>query len=146
MQYRTFTAMKAFVCYGNKTLILRESSKYKDGSNSGRYDVPGGRVEPGQRFDDSLRREIMEETGLTVTLKRPFFVTEWRPQVRGENWHIIATFFIAEADTDKIKLSQDHDDYAWIDPNNYKNYNLIENLHPAFESFLPLKKPSLTSS
>ena len=37
---------------------------------------------------------------------------------------------------DETKLSEDHKEYLWIDPKNYKNYNLIENLIPAFEDFL----------
>ena len=61
---KLFVATKAFIEYEGKILILQESGKYVDGTNVGRYDVPGGRVEPGQRFDESLRREIKEETGL----------------------------------------------------------------------------------
>ena len=71
---KLFVATKAFISYNGKILILRESSQYVDGSNSGKYDIVGGRMQPGQRFDDSLRREVSEETGLTVTVQEPFFV------------------------------------------------------------------------
>lgn len=71
---KIFVATKAFVLYEGKVLILRESGKYVDGTNVGRYDVVGGRVEPGQRFAESLRREITEETGLEVQIGRPFFL------------------------------------------------------------------------
>lgn len=133
---RLFAAMKAFVVYNGKVLVLREASNYADGTQTGKYDVPGGRVELGQRFDESLRREIFEETGLTVSLGQPFHVGEWRPIVRGEEWQIIATFFICETDTDQVILSEDHDDYLWIDPANYAEFNLIGNLEEAFASYL----------
>jgi len=136
MEIKLFTATKAFIVYKEKILILRESSQYQDGANINKYDVPGGRVKPGQRFDESLMREIEEETGLKIKIGKPFFVNEWRPVVKGEQWQIIGTFFECSADSDQVTLSQDHDDYQWIEPKNYKNYNLIGNLHPAFESYL----------
>jgi len=55
---KLFVATKAFVKFQGKILILRESSGYKDGVNVGKFDVPGGRIKPGQRFDESLQREI----------------------------------------------------------------------------------------
>ena len=64
MDVRIWVATKAFLVYEGKVLILQEADKYKDGTNSGKYDVVGGRVEPGQKFDKSLLREIKEETGL----------------------------------------------------------------------------------
>ncbi len=61
-EIRLFVATKAFILHEGKILILRESGKYIDGSNQGEYDVVGGRVEPGQKFDESLIREVKEET------------------------------------------------------------------------------------
>lgn len=136
MKPKMFVATKAFVIFRDKVLILRESSKYQDGANLGRYDVVGGRVEPGERFDTSLLREIKEETGLDVKVGRPFFVNEWRPVVKNEPWQIVGTFFECFAETDKVVLSDDHDDFEWIDPKDFNRYKLIENLIPAFESYI----------
>ncbi|MFA5010081.1 MAG: NUDIX domain-containing protein [Patescibacteria group bacterium] len=136
MEPKIFVATKAFIVFNGKVLILRESTKYEDGSNVARFDVPGGRLKPGQRFDESLLREIMEETGLTVKIGKPFFVNEWRPVVRGEQWQIVGTFFECETNSDRVVLSEDHDAFEWIDPKEFQNYNLIPNLLPAFEAFL----------
>ena len=35
---------------------------------AGRWSVPGGRVEPGETDADAVRREVLEETGLHVTV------------------------------------------------------------------------------
>ncbi|MEK7680652.1 MAG: NUDIX domain-containing protein [Patescibacteria group bacterium] len=136
MDIKIFVATKAFIVKDGKVLLLKESNKYKDGTNSGRFDVPGGRVEPGQRFDESLSREIKEETGLDVKIGRPFFVNEWRPVVRGEQWQIVGTFFECLAESSEVKLSEDHEEFVWIDPKSYKQLNLIDNLIPAFESYV----------
>jgi len=136
MQPKLFVATKAFVTHGGKVLILKESSRYEDGTNANKFDVTGGRVEPGERFDDSLRREVKEETGLSVTIGKPFFVNEWRPVVKDEQWQIVGIFFECAAKTDKITLGEDHDEFRWIDPKDYKNHNLIENLRLAFETYI----------
>ena len=133
-----FVATKAFITLNNKVLVLRESSKYKDGSNANKFDVVGGRLEPGQHFKESLLREIQEETGITVDVKQPFFVNEWRPTVRNEYWQIVGIFFHCTTLQPDIILSEDHDAYKWIDPKEYKNEQIIENLYPAFETFLNL--------
>ncbi len=135
MDIKLFVATKAFIEHNGKILILRESTKYTDGSNAGRYDVVGGRVKPGQRFDESLLREVKEETGLEVTIEKPFHTDEWRPVVNGEQWQIVGTFFICKASMDTVTLSEDHDEYKWIDPKEYEKYDLMENLKVAFEAF-----------
>jgi 8-oxo-dGTP diphosphatase len=140
MEIKIFVATKAFVMYEGKVLLLRESGEYTDGTNAGCYDVVGGRVEPGQRFDDSLLREIKEETGLEVKIGRPFFVNEWRPVVRDEKWQVVGTFFECFATSSKVTLSVDHDHYEWIDPKDYLKHNIVENLKPVFDSYLELKK------
>jgi ADP-ribose pyrophosphatase YjhB (NUDIX family) len=136
MQPKLFLATKAFIEHDGKVLVVRESKKYADGTNAGKYDVIGGRLAPGERFDDALIREIQEETGLAVFINKPFFVNEWRPHVRGEQWQVVGIFFSCTAGSEHVKLSGDHDEYKWIDPANYAQENLIENLHPAFEAYL----------
>jgi 8-oxo-dGTP diphosphatase len=137
---KIFVATKAFIDYHDRILILKESKEYSDGTNEGSYDVPGGRVEPGQRFDKNLLREIEEETGLAVKIERPFYVGEWRPRVKGENWQIVGTFFKCKAKNDRVILGDDHSEHIWINPNEYNNYSIIDNLKDAFEAYLRLKK------
>ncbi len=153
MEPKLFIATKAFIVHSGKILIVRESVKYVEGTNAAKYDVVGGRLKPGERFDESLRREVKEETGLEVQIGKPFFVNEWRPVVKGEQWQIVGIFFecILKSDfleksdfpklTDaKVILSEDHDAFEWILPEEYAKYNLIENLKSAFEAYLARKR------
>ncbi len=136
---KLFVATKAFIVFKEKVLIIRESSRYESGTNQGKFDVVGGRVEAGERFDAGLHREIKEEVGLEVELGGPFFVNEWRPKVKGEEWQIVGIFFECFATTSEVKLSSDHNQFLWIHPKDYKKYPLIENLKPAFEAYLNKK-------
>jgi 8-oxo-dGTP diphosphatase len=133
---KLFVATKAFIEFQGKVLLLKESGEYKDGTNVGRFDVPGGRIKPGEQFADSLRREVKEETGLEVNIGEPIFVNEWRPVVKGEQWQVVGIFFRCQAQTDQVILSEDHIAYEWIDPHQYNQYELIDNLKPAFTHYL----------
>lgn len=114
---KLFPAVKAFVVNDGKILLLQESTNYADGTNAGKWDVPGGRVNLGEKWDESLLREIKEETGLAVTIGRPFAMGEWRPVVRGEQWQVIATFVECHVlGEPHVILSQDHGKYDWFTP------------------------------
>jgi 8-oxo-dGTP pyrophosphatase MutT (NUDIX family) len=136
MNSKLFVATKAFVSHNGKVLVIRESGAYADGSNPGKYDIVGGRLEPGENYLESLLREIREETGLEVAVGKPFFVNEFRPTVRGEDWQIIGIFFECSSSSDVVKLSPDHDAYKWIDPADFAQNQVIENLWPAFETYV----------
>lgn len=141
---KLFVAGKAFITHNGKILVVRESAEYADGTQAGKYDVVGGRIKPGENLKEALKREVKEETGLNVEVGKIFAVNEWHPTVKGEQWHIIANFFectpvIPSASGNQepqITLSEDHDHFKWITPEDYKNQNIIENIHHIFESYL----------
>ena len=133
---KLFTATKALISHEGKILLIQESNIYSDGTQLGKFDVVGGRITPGENFEDCLKREVLEETGLEIILGKPFFVIESRSTVRGENWQIIRIFFKALSTKSEVVLSEDHENYVWINPKDYKNYKIIENLEPVFEAYL----------
>ncbi|MFH1648987.1 MAG: NUDIX hydrolase [Candidatus Woesearchaeota archaeon] len=139
MTPRFFLATKAFIVKDGKVLVIRESAKYDVGTKVGKYDNPGGRLQPGEHHDEALRREVEEETGLDIKINKPIFVNESWPEVKGEQWQIVRIFFECEVTGGTLKLSDDHDDVKWIDPKNYKNETIIENLYPVFEAWLKLQ-------
>lgn len=133
---KLFVATKALIEYQGKILLLKESDEYAEGTNAGRFDVVGGRVKPGEHFAESLQREVKEETGLDITIGEPVFVNEWRPVVKGEQWQVVGIFFLCHTQTDEVILSSDHKEYKWINPSEFEQYELIENLKPVFIHYL----------
>ena len=75
-------AVKALVYDGEGRILLIQrsmSSKHY----AGQWDLPGGKVDPGETFDAALVREIKEETGLDISLTGVAGATEHEiPAVR----------------------------------------------------------------
>ncbi|MET0779348.1 MAG: NUDIX domain-containing protein [Candidatus Saccharimonadales bacterium] len=109
-----------------KILVLREAATYKDGTNVGKYHVPGGRLDKGEAFLDGLRREIAEETGLEAEPLYPLHVDEWRPIIRGVPHHIIAVFMLCKLKgSANAVVSDEHDKAVWIDPASSDDIDLL---------------------
>ncbi|MBI5037105.1 MAG: NUDIX domain-containing protein [Candidatus Kerfeldbacteria bacterium] len=136
MPPKLFIATKAFILHQGKILIVREAPTYATGTQIGKYDVVGGRLQAGEHFDDGLKREAREEVGLEIEVGSPFFVNESWPTINGEQHQIVRVFFRCTAKTTAVQLSHDHDDFQWIEPHYYFQYPIIENLIPAFQSLI----------
>lgn len=101
-----------------KVLLVREGKHYTEGTQLNKYGIPGGRLDPGESYEDGLRREVKEETGLEVEILDPIYVGEWRPIIREVPHQIIAIFTVCKAKTTDVKLSEEHDNFKWVDPAN----------------------------
>ncbi len=119
-------AAKAAIVRRGKILLLRESSKHVTNVQANKYQFPGGRLNPGELFLDGLSREVREETGIKIKIGEPFHVDEWFPIILGVPHHIIAIFVICQTPDDVPILSEEHDDYKWVDETNISEINVMQ--------------------
>lgn len=102
-------SVKAIVMDKDKRcLVLRRSMASKN--NAGKWEFPGGKLDPGESFDNALEREVHEETGLEITLLRPFDTAMSSIQDR----RVVYLFMLAETGTDRVRLSDEHDAFQWV--------------------------------
>jgi len=79
------------------------------------WEIPIGRIEQFESFQDGLKREVAEETGLTdLKVGHPFNTFEFmRGEHTAEN-EVRAVVFTAQTSQDNITLSHEHDSYKWL--------------------------------
>lgn len=119
-------AKAAIINESGKVLILREAVTGKNNTKVGQWGLVGGRLNPGETFGDGLKREVSEETGLTVEVFDPIYLGEWHPVIRNVPHQIIAVFILCRSTTENVQLSVEHDAYEWIDPARRKAFNMME--------------------
>lgn len=91
-----------------KYLLIKRSAHEQRGV--GKWDIPGGRMEAGSSLLDNLAREVMEETGLTMTN------TPELADVQDMRWpdrHVIRIVYTATGEGTP-RLSEEHTEYAWF--------------------------------
>jgi nucleoside triphosphatase len=102
----------ALILNGEGELFLMRSHKWR-----GRYVVPGGHVELGERLQEALRREIKEETALDIRdvefLQYQEFVFDdafWKRR------HFIFFDFVCHTDSTDVRLNDEAQEYVWVTP------------------------------
>ena len=98
----------AFVERGERYLVLeRGQEPYR-----GRWELPGGFVEAGERPDEAVRREISEETGLRVEALSILGAYTSRYGDDGK-WTVDVAFH-SKALPGDLSLSAESSDAAWV--------------------------------
>ncbi|HEX72089.1 MAG TPA: NUDIX domain-containing protein [Candidatus Hydrogenedentes bacterium] len=117
----------------DRVLLLRRGARSK--ANAGKWDFPGGKVAAGEAFDIALRREVLEETGLEITLAGVAGVAETRIGAV----HRIFLILEAKPSEGAVRLSEEHDAYAWVARADLPNQDLVRHFRVFAREYAALK-------
>ena len=102
----------AFIFNAAGELLLLESHKWP-----GRYVVPGGHVELGERLEEAVVREAKEETGLDIRdiefINFQQFIYDpafWKKR------HFIFFDFACKTDSVDVQLNDEAERFLWVEP------------------------------
>ena len=132
---KLFIGVKALIKYEGKVLILREAA-YDEGTNEGKWDVPGGRINPEEPILEGLKREVTEESQLVIETEEVLGVFETFPEIKGESCHVVRVFYRAKAITTNVVLSGDHDLYEWVSLEGLSGKQFVSSLEPLIRRVL----------
>lgn len=107
-------------------LFLKRSRLAK--AHAGKWELPGGKIEPGELFDEALIREVEEETGLQSRLIGVAGSAESDLPAR----KIIYLIMEGRISGGTLSLSCEHEDAAWLAPPEALQLDLA----PQFRKFL----------
>jgi 8-oxo-dGTP diphosphatase len=100
--------------YKGKILLLKIRSK--SAHDAGKWEIPGGKVKKCEFFDEALKREYLEETGIEIdvvsllsVIRRDYTACKTSEEVKS-----IQLIMKVTCTSDEVKISEEHDDFGWF--------------------------------
>lgn len=98
----------------NRVLLAKRHNKFKD-FWTGKWIVPGGKLNYGESLHDAAIREVKEETNLIVEIVRHIYTGERILRRNGRPiMHVIYIDFLAKPIAGKVKPSSDVAQLKWF--------------------------------
>jgi 8-oxo-dGTP pyrophosphatase MutT (NUDIX family) len=115
-----------------KAVIQNAEGKFLVMREKDRWQAVGGRLDKGEKLEEGLRRETKEETGITdLEVGKVIHVDEWFAKPEGELKHIVALFFLCKTNATEVTLSDEHQEFAWLSPDELDNYPIEKEIKQA---------------
>lgn len=116
--------------------MVKSDSKW-----NGKYVVPGGHVELGEKLEEAVKREMKEETNLDVYSIKSLGIQECIfDQTFWKKKHFIFFDFYCKSNSTKIKLNNEGQDFIWIEPKESLKLPLNNSTRVSIKNYLKVKK------
>lgn len=112
---------KALIHNAQGELLILETNPKKYGTKIARFDLPGGRMQKNEMLEETLRREVAEELGITnLHILEPFLMvlSNFRISLKpsGDIGLVFATYLCTIPEDSPITLSDEHIGAEWMSP------------------------------
>ncbi|MFZ2484485.1 MAG: NUDIX domain-containing protein [Minisyncoccia bacterium] len=134
----------ALFCVGQKAFIEKDGKVLVLSDPIEGLDFPGGKIQEGEAVAgdvsslvNSLKREVIEETGLEIEVHDPFAVwyNEFPKGHRNYPKVVYTVGFKCKYLSGDLKLSDEHDGFKWVDKSNYKEVDDGSNYFDILEKY-----------
>lgn len=107
-------AVRGICEFNDKVLLLKIRSR--SAHDAGKWEIPGGKVKKCEYFDEALKREYLEETGLEIDIESLYNVVrkDYTACKTSEKVKSIQMIMKVNCMSDEVTISSEHDDYGWF--------------------------------
>lgn len=113
--------------HNGEILIVKRHHKCR--TDAGKWELPGGKVEKGESFDDALVREIKEETNLDSK------VGDFAEAIQRDYMHkrsVQLVMYLKEIEGE-VQISDEHEDWMWAELDDIKSLDISYSLKKILE-------------
>jgi 8-oxo-dGTP diphosphatase len=118
----------------NEWKILVNATIIKDGKilfgkriDIGKWELPGGKIKPGEQPTDAIKRELKEELDLDVEIKKLLICYVVTLVVNEKNINILHINYLVNPKTDPKINKKCHEKLKWLEINELRNILKDEN-------------------
>jgi len=125
-------------------IFLMKSHKWR-----GKYVLPGGHIELGEKMTEALKREIKEETGLDIYDIRFFSFQEFIfDKAFWKKRHFIFFDFVCKTISMRVRLNSEGQEYVWVSLENALKLPIEPNTKRSIKRYVvsPLNDPGSLDS
>ncbi len=119
---KTYLVVTGIVKFKNKVLILKKSPN--DWNYPNRWSFCSGYIKEFESAEDSVLREITEETGLKAQIVKKGKL--FQRTDKNKSWVIVP--FLCRTKSKDVKLDHENVEFRWINYNDIKNYQTVPGL------------------
>ncbi len=105
-------AVAALVIKEDKVLLVKRGCE----PSKGFYSLPGGAIELGESIEEALKREVLEETGLSIEILNLYTVTSYveRDCEGRVKYHYVIIVYLARARDEIARPGKEVTDVRWV--------------------------------
>jgi len=138
-EYQKFRASQKALIFTKNNVLILESKKHP-----GEWDLPGGRIDPGEDASESFKREIREEICISKFEIKGIASVDFIYKTK-KNTPTCMVLYMIEVDNSKITLGNEHSTMQWISEDELDNYQFLwsgvhEGIRKGFEKYKTLKE------
>ena len=127
-EFETRTIVVGVVLNRSRKLLLCKMAPDR-GVFPGQWGLPGGGVEPNEKIENALRRELIEEIGIEVTDIEPAFfkdkqLTKTFKDGSKRSIYMIFLIFYCVATTEELILNPEFVEYKWVRKDEIREFDL----------------------
>ena len=114
-----FTNVVAAVIKKNNLYLVVQRNREKHMGL--KWEFPGGKVNKNEKFEDALKREILEELSISINIKKKIAEENYKD----EKINIVLHYYLCSKKNGIIELNE-HEKLAWVKKNEFNKYDFAE--------------------